>query len=166
MTSWLINEFEKLLQSCKDVLPYKAVKEGFLHVLWIEPPMHKNFGDINNNMRLCQRDCLHEIVQVKTNMSSLKMLKHWDHDDGGAFLKDRNRFTSDGLDRYWDSIDSAIRYWDKNVLPRMQERKRKQHKLACNANYRNRNPQFIQDKFHWNRQYRLTQAHSPNAEFR
>ena len=44
-------------------------------------------------------------------MTALQMIKIWHHDDSAAFINELYRFTTEGLIKYWMSVDSAIRYW-------------------------------------------------------
>ena len=44
-------------------------------------------------------------------MTALQMIKIWHHDDSAAFINESYRFTTEGLIKYWMSVDSTIRYW-------------------------------------------------------
>ena len=44
-------------------------------------------------------------------MTTLEMIKVWDHNDSNLFISESYRFTAEGLKKYWMSADSAIRYW-------------------------------------------------------
>ena len=99
LTTWLVTEFEKAIATYKDFLPQRAKRQNFPHFLWIAPPTHCNFGAESNNLRLAQTKCLAEIVSTKKNMTMLKMIKVWEHEDRNAFLKDSYRLTSAGLDK-------------------------------------------------------------------
>ena len=41
-----------------------------------------------------------------------------------AFLQDAYRFTLEGLDKYWSSIDSAIHHWDIIVSAKFLDKKK------------------------------------------
>ena len=45
-----------------------------------------------------------------TNMKVIRMKKEWDHEDNTLFRF--GRFSSKGLDKYWASIDVAVKHWD------------------------------------------------------
>ena len=139
-TSWLATEFEKSMDSYKDLLPQRSKKENFPHFLWICPPTNCNFGSDNNDLRNLQTNCIDEIIKTKKRMSSLRMIKVWEHDDRGAFLEEAYRFTLDGLDTYWASIDSAIRYWDMILINKILDSKKEK--------FSGKNPHF-NDKYHW-----------------
>ena len=80
-------------------------------------------------------DCLSKEVKFHKDMSCLKMVKIWDSDDSNAFVYNSNRFTSEGLDKYWLSIDSAIRHWNVAIYPKIGKMQRKSNQ--------------IKDKYHW-----------------
>ena len=118
------------------------------YFIWMAPPTHCNFGHKNNDFRLFQTKCLTEIVSTKRNMLVLKLVKIWEHEDCGAFLHEAYRFTSDGLDKYWASVDSAIRYWDVILSPKILDRKKNGQKNTFR-------PRYQGDKFHWRRNRRF-----------
>ena len=83
------------------------------------PPTHKYFGCENNTQQLAQTEALFDISTMKSDTSVLKLLKIWSHDDSNAFLKEPYRFTSEGLDKYWAAVDSAICYWNTAIHPKL-----------------------------------------------
>ena len=106
----LLKEMDQAILSYKDIIRLIAQKPNLPHFIFITPPTHKYFSRANNNLRRIQAKVLEEIVKTKDNMSCLKMIKFWNFDDSRAYLRDAARFTSEGLNRYWESVDSAIRY--------------------------------------------------------
>ena len=144
--NWLVTEFERAIETYKEKLPLRAKRDHFPHFLWIAPPTHCNFGADSNNLRLHQTKCLAEVISTKRNMTLLKMVKFWEHEDKAAFLKEAYRFTSDGLDKYWLSIDSAIRYWDQIIAPKIDDRRKP---FSGKVQFDNNRNNFRQDKFHW-----------------
>ena len=119
ITEYLAREFERAILSYQDNLPTKAKRSFYPHVLWISPPTHKSFGKSSNLKREIQGNCLSTVVKFRQNQSVLRMVKVWEHDDANAFLYENYRFTTQGLTKYWLSIDSAIRYWDVAVFPKL-----------------------------------------------
>ena len=139
ITRWLMNEFKKAIVAANDVLPEKAKRTP--HVLWMAPPTHKYFGNYNNDQRLVQSECLQETIHIMANMSVLKLVKIWDSENANFFLYDAYRFTSNGLDAYWASIDAAIKFWF-DVLS----------KKLDNTNYHSKKtPHHRINKFKWHR---------------
>ena len=141
ITYWLISRTRQAIDTYKDYLPIKSKKSHWPHVLWISLPMHKNFSDDENKKRELFRDCLAREVKFAKGMTNLKMIKVWDFDDENNFIREANRFTSEGLAKYWLSIDSAIRYWCVAIYPKLDpgtapklSKKRRIHR---------------QDKYHW-----------------
>ena len=43
ISSWLITQFERNIAAYKDYLPIRLKKTHIPHVLWIQPPEHKDF---------------------------------------------------------------------------------------------------------------------------
>ena len=119
MTEWLVKEYNKLLELYKDYLPTKAKKLGYPYFLWMSPPTHKYFSNFTNFKRDRQGHCLATVAKLQSNNSVLDMVKVWDPQDGISVLYDSTRFTSQGLTNYWLSIDSAIRFWNTAVFPKI-----------------------------------------------
>ena len=109
LTHWLIRETRHALETYRDYLPHKAKCDHFPHVLWILPPVHKFFGKGNNRCREKQGQLLQKIAQTYPDMSTLHMLKEWDLQNANLYLYDSDRFTDEGLAKYWALIDAAIR---------------------------------------------------------
>ena len=141
LTKWLINEMVKSINEYKDYLPPRAKKPDYPHFLFIAPPTHKYFGNHNNQLRDLQTSILEDITKTYTQTTTLHMIKHWDHDDGSNFLRNHYRFTSDGLMRYWLSINSAIHYWEVIASKK---------KLSC----RTKQDDQKVDKYHWHNSFK------------
>ena len=116
---WLLKQFERWIAAALDNFPQKAKCPNYLHVLWMAPPTHRYFTESSNKKCIKTADSLSTLVRERKNMSSLHMIKIWDHDDHNAFVYEANRFTTDGLFKYWASIDSAVRFWNVAVFPKM-----------------------------------------------
>ena len=108
----LLRMVYRAIQTYKDLLPQKSKCDNILHVLWIAPPTHKYFTESNNERRVKYTSSLSTAVALQQNMSMLKMVKFWDHDDPNLFLYDPYRYTSDGLTKYWMSVDASVRFWN------------------------------------------------------
>ena len=161
ITDWLVNEMEKATKCCTEHYPSKAKRDGFPHILWIAPPSHKNFGKSNNKRREAQTYFLYNSVKQKKDMTVLKMIKFWDYEDPNTFLYDSYRFTSEGLLKYWQAIDSAIRFWSVVIAPKLQPFPGK-FKAKINMG-RQGGP----NKFKWNNNSNYKrQKHAPYKHFR
>ena len=134
---WLFRQFEHNLKIYKDFLPVKAKMALLPHVLWIAPPVHKYF----RNNRRCEMltDCMQKHVKMYQHMSVLKLIKIWDPEDSSSYIYENDRFTSDGLVRYWLSVDSAIRYWNVAIFSKLGRKNEKKS---------------YKDVYHWQRKSR------------
>ena len=142
IVEWITREFERAILSFKDYLPDKAKKAFYPHILWIAPPTHKFFGNSSNNKREKISNCLSTVVKYRQNMSVLRMIKIWDHDDSNAFVKESYRFTSEGLAKYWLSIDSAIRYWNVAVFSKFGVKQNVKTQVPSKNKYKWKKPSF------------------------
>ena len=124
---WLVREIEKAILAFKDFLPNKAKRHHQPHVLWMKPPVHTNFGNSWNMLREEVGVALREVTESKINMSCLPMLKIWDPEDQNAFRYESYRFTSEGLRKYWLSIDSAIKFWCTAISTKIAKNMAKSH---------------------------------------
>ena len=126
IVEWLLREISRSLESYKEYLPKKSVRPNIPHLLWIAPPTHCNFPDLENYRREQYGKALEFAVTSYSNMSCLHMIKFWDHHDASAFLNEEKykRFTANGLTNYWLSVDSAIRYWATAICPKIGKKEK------------------------------------------
>ena len=112
INEWLCSEIHKVIWAYKDKLPAKAVKDNYPHILWIEPPLHKNF---RNNDK-CKKfvSSLDGVIKklYSSDMTIFQMRKIWDYEDSILFLANQQRFTVEGHTRYWQAIDHLVKLWD------------------------------------------------------
>ena len=121
------------LDSYKDVLPARSKRDNFPHILWVAPPTHKFFSEANNEKRVKFTTALSTVVSLQQNMSMLKLVKHWSHDDSNLFLQEQYRYTADGLAKYWLSVDASIKFWDVAILKKFTKGKFIATKPAVNT---------------------------------
>ena len=107
----IFNMIDRCISIYKDWLPAKCKREHIPHMLWMAPPSHKFFSDNNNEKRAKFTNALSAIVALHENTSMLRLVKFWDHNDSNLFLEEQYRYTSEGLNMYWRSIDAAIKFW-------------------------------------------------------
>ena len=143
LLSWLMKEFDKAIHIYKDYLPIKAKSEFTPHFLWITPPTHIYFK--NNHKREIVSDHLIKETKVYQYMSALRMVKVWEHDNPNLFNYHSCRFTAEGLATYWLSVESAIRYWNTAIYPKLG----KLHNTSSLKRKHN-------DKFHWHKKQKHT----------
>ena len=112
---WLAKEFNRIIVAHKDRLPNKSVSHEAPKLIWMQAPLHTGFTD--NARRVKFNKALQHIVSFYPDMITMRMVKEWNYNDSSIFITTAKRFTSDGLRRYWSSIDSAIEHW-ANYLSR------------------------------------------------
>ena len=111
---WLAKTFTELVSSRKSILPTKATKIGYPQIYWVAPPSHCHFN--NNQARKKLLNCLEVGLRLYENIRLIRMKEIWEFDN--VNLVDRQgRITPYGLSKYWQSVDSAIKF---NVLKREQ----------------------------------------------
>ena len=120
---------ERVIATYKDYLPAKCKRENIPHLLWMAPPSHKYFTDSNNEKRAKYTNALQAVVSMHENTSMLRLVKFWDHSDSNLFLEEQYRYTTDGLDMYWLSIDAAIRFWMLAISKKFDKSKKKDDNL-------------------------------------
>ena len=96
----------------------------------MEAPLHKNF--YNNEDRRHFNSILQAVAKEFANISVLSLKKIWEPDNGNLFLQEGNRFTSQGLNTYWEAVDRTIQYAATTVIKKLMQ------KL-----------QRLSDKYHW-----------------
>ena len=102
-----------MLTGYKDALPIKAKREFYPQLIWIAPPLNKNFA--NNHLRSIYMEVLENCVESYAQMCCLKLIKIWDEEDGSLYRKDQRQFTPDGYQAYWSSIDASVKFWHKTL---------------------------------------------------
>ena len=107
---WLLNEFRKLIDARKDQLPERSKKDGFPKIYWVEAPQHINFA--NNSARRKMNAAIQAEAAIQENMKIMRMKKVWDTEDNHSYLASHSRFISDGIFKYWGSIDNAMEFND------------------------------------------------------
>ena len=142
----LMSEYNKLILAQKDFLPTKAKKLLQPQMVWIQLPYHKYF--MNNPEREIFNESLMDVVHFHDNTTTLPMKKVWDPEDGNSYADDAQRFTSNGLTKYWMAIDCTLKYmdticWKKLIGPDSMKKKR-----------------FDKDKFTWRSPHFQKQYHS------
>ena len=121
---WLFREYHKAITSFRDFLLTKCKRPNQPHILWIALPTHKYFGQTSNSKRIKLTECMESVIKFQENMSVLKMIKIWDPEDSNLFIYDSYRFTTQGLCKYWMAIDSAIRFWNVVIFPKLTAAKK------------------------------------------
>ena len=111
---WLASEFNKIVESHKDILPKKAKKMNYPTFIWIALPTYCNFD--NNHIRQKLSASMKTTLEIQKQHIMLKMLKIWEFSDRNAYRD--GHYTQIGFEMYWKSIDLAIQFWDTNLVPK------------------------------------------------
>ena len=120
----LMTFINRSIEIYKDMLPQKAKRDVIPHLLWIAPPNHKYFSDDNNEKRGAFTTALSTSVSTIKNSSMLRMVKFWDMNNSNLFLEDAYRFTVEGLNKYWMSVDASIRFWALAISKKFEKQKK------------------------------------------
>ena len=153
VVDWLMTQHERIIMSWKEYLPVKAKNSTYPQILWIEPPVNINFH--NNAEREKFAKSMNNAVRYHDNMHVLKLKKIWDEDDTTLFVKETNRFTTNGIKKYWEVVDKTVRFADTILLRKDKKQQNKAvnqklHKedVRCDLvfNKRRRNDYH---RYHW-----------------
>ena len=106
---YLAKEIESMIRTRLDQLPDKAVREGEPFIYWTALPMHANFAE-ENHMRSKFNASLESVIRMYRTMRVMKLKEFWATDDTNLVGSATGRFTDYGFNRYWRSIDSAVRF--------------------------------------------------------
>ena len=157
----LAAEFNKIVESYKDKLPLKALRKEYPKFIWIAPPLNCSFD--NNILRNKLTKSIKSTLEIQQHQMMLKIVICWEYDNSSLY---RNGFfTADGFHKYWQSIDSAIEFWARNLAPAAQKGKSKQgkklksevHCLGTDNSFQSNQGNIIlhiynsyrKDRFHW-----------------
>ena len=109
---WLVNCFTEICRDRKSILQANAVRNDYPMIYWAAPPHHRNF--LNNPSRSKLLLSMESVFKLHDEIRIIRMKEIWNYDDNS--LVDANgRFTIVGLDKYWQSVDAAVKF---NALKR------------------------------------------------
>ena len=109
---WLTKMFVNMVNDRKSILPTKVVKNSVPQLYWVAPPHHANLE--NNNTRTVTINCMESVFKLEDSMRIVRMKELWAYNDHNL-IDNKGRFTTHGLDVYWQSIDAAVKF---NILKR------------------------------------------------
>ena len=107
---WLMHEYRKIIDTTKDFLPQNAKNDGYPKFLWINLTKHCNYT--NNTERKKLGTCMENMSKFFDNNVSLRLVHKWEFSDTNLFLKEQQRFTSEGLNTFWTALDKTIEYFE------------------------------------------------------
>ena len=154
--NYIMTEFERNIAAFKEYLPAKSLKSTYPQILWIKAPLHDNFT--NNHTRQKFNRALEEITKLHANSSTLMLKRVWDSRNLNLYLKDCQRFTSEGYTTYWEAVDRTVCYFDSVLLKKQLEKGKNPKKFSTGHVDKDRfkwqNPQFNMDNSN-NRGFKL-----------
>ena len=133
-------------------------------------PLHRNFTKERNNVRTRLNGLVEaSIKSLKlSNIRTLKLKEIWDFECESLVMNDT--ITELGLDRYWDSIDAAVKFnisrreifLAKSLLAEDSFRKQPAKEVVRRPDVKNKKdkiPNFFKrhsgnDRFHWSAKQR------------
>ena len=104
---WLVQKITNLCQQMIDLLPQKAIKEGYPQIYWVAPPQHCNFTD--NRARSKFVSCLETVLKDSVSHRIIRMKEIWNYENSNL-VDVHGRMLPDGYAKYWQSIDAAVRF--------------------------------------------------------
>ena len=113
MLEWVFKELKNLRENVRYNMPFKTKKYEWPYFLWIEPTLHKSYGD--NETRKLFNAALAKI-NAKFDESIIVNLQGWDANDATLFLERERRYSITGLKTLWNAIDRAVMYADGKML--------------------------------------------------
>ena len=111
LLSWLVKEHHRSVMTIKERLPTKALRQGWPHILYMAPTIHKYYR--NDNLRKSFTRALESVARRNRNfenMSTLRLWNYWDKDDSRLYNKERNYITHDGISTFWQALHSSIKH--------------------------------------------------------
>ena len=99
----------------KDKLPLRAIQHDKPRFVWIAPPDNICFSEKQNTMRNKFGTSIKHQVTIQPNHSMMRLKKVWDFKDT-SLIRD-GKFTPQGFNNFWMSLDSAIEFWCRNLAP-------------------------------------------------
>ena len=129
--SGLLHEVRKLLAGHNDALPQRAKRD--VYVTWILPSRHMNYK--NDRLRETLANAMTNIVEIHNERNlTLGFKQNWDQYDPSIFFHDSQRYSTEGLNRFWKAFDRTV--WYANVLINKAENR----KISDQNNQRGGNP--------------------------
>ena len=116
---WLMSQYEKLISSQKDYLPQKAKKGNYSQMIWVEAPEHNHFP--NNLLRFKFNRALQTAASFHSNVHVLELKKGCNSKDRSLYLKEEQRFTAEGLNRYWEVVDKTVQFADTILFKKLEK---------------------------------------------
>ena len=156
--NYLMVEYRKLVDMQMSYLPKKAKRHAYPTFLWIECPKHVSFKD--NDERKVFNDVLQDCAKMHRHTVNLHLKKVWDPEDYNLYIDTADRFTSDGLNRYWAAIDCTIKFADTILMKKLEKiAKKKNQELVPKQHNNNPNMGDNRNQYDFNKRYDYDRYH-------
>ena len=119
----IMSDVDKLVKQQKEFLPKRAVKFGYPSIIWIEAPLHDNFS--NNDDRIKFNRALNEAAQFHDDTFVLMLKKIWNPNDSSFYAAEYKRYTNEGYNTYWATIDATLKFADTILLKKKMTKPKK-----------------------------------------
>ena len=160
LLDWLVNSIHELIKERKKQLPMASIRDNLPQVYWVEAPQHKNFT--NNLDRRKFNSVLQSVTSVLPDTQIMRMKKIWNAEDDSLFQN--GKFTSEGLLKFWSSIDNGFEYNDTGGRRPIAKQ---QPQRAAPQDYRRQgNFSGNYDRYHWGKNTNNFRQQQQQQQFR
>ena len=97
-----------MVKDYKDKLPAKTLDEDSPFIYWVEAVRHNNFDTNENEVHNKFNLCLESVVKTYNIMRMVKIKEVWNFND--SILVTRNRMTAEGTLKYYQALDSVLKF--------------------------------------------------------
>ena len=111
---FITSEIEKVATAIKESLPNKAKKYGWPFIIWVEPVLHTNLHD--NRLRSEFILSLHKTILMHNTSLVLQPRQAWSADDMELMDWQRQKFTDEGKQLFWCSMEQMARFADIKIM--------------------------------------------------
>ena len=118
---WFTTNVERAIEAFKDLLPNKSTRKNLPRVLMLSPATNSAFK--NNNKRKKFGKCLNNVTKMHHNMSCLQLRQGWDEQDRKLFLTELNRWSHEGLTKFYNAVDRCVNFCDSCINKKPQFKK-------------------------------------------
>ena len=112
---------ERAFATLHESLPAKCMREGYPHILWIQPIIHDDLKLHDEFRRKTFKQAMTEVVPEFTGMSTLELKQIWDESDSTQLLPNKPRLLSaKGNCTVWRAIDRTVKYCDTTIFKSLE----------------------------------------------
>ena len=111
---WCMQEFERLINQYKSLLPSYTKRENIPHLLWIMPSRNKYYHNDESRYKFGQQ--LKELSRTFKGQTALELVQLWEYGNANLVLQEQRRLTMQGKCIIWRAIDRTIRFCDGNKI--------------------------------------------------